>query len=138
VVLNELVPRQMRTGFIGTLDRITSPVTDFIRGNPLVSTAAIGIGTTGLVTAVATIRRRKKRTALLRKRKSRTPKRKRKKARRVVKKGKRGKAKRRTTHRSPRHKGHKVVSFRNKKTGKMVRFLVRRKGGKSHSKRRKR
>jgi len=134
MVLNELVPRQVRSSFLTTLDRITSPVTDFIRGNPIVSTAAIGIGTTGLVTAVARIRRKKKAA----KRKSRTPKRRRKKARRVVKKGKRGKAKRRVTHRSPRHKGHKRVTFINKKTGKRVSFLVRRKGGKSHSKRRKR
>lgn len=39
------------------------------------------------------------------------------------------------THRSPRHKGHKRVSFTTK-DGKKVNFLVRKKGGVSHRRRR--
>ena len=48
-----LFPQSTRTDILTSLDRITQPVTDFIRGNPIVSTAAIGIGTTGLIAGVA-------------------------------------------------------------------------------------
>jgi len=95
------------------LDRITQPVTDFIRGNPIVSTAAIGIGTTGLVLgAVSAVRKRRKKKAAKRKR--------------VSKKKRSRKKKKKVTHRSPRHKGHKRVSFTTA-GGKRVNFLVKRK-----------
>lgn len=101
------------------MDRITQPVADFIRGNPLVATAAIGIGTTGLIAGIAGIfkRRKKKRKAAAR-RKSRK---KTTRTRRRV-----GARRKRVSHRSPRHRGHKRVTFKTK-TGKTVNFLVRKK-----------
>lgn len=96
------------------LDRITQPVTDFIRGNVLVSTAALGIGTTGLVLGAIAVRKRRKKKRAAKKRVSR---------RRVSRKKKKKKA---VTHRSPRHKGHKKVSFTTK-GGKRVSFLVKKK-----------
>lgn len=125
MVLNQLVPSDTRSSVLTSLQRITAPISDFIRGNPIVSTAIIGIGTTGLVAGVAAVRRARKKKP-------------RKKAvKRGVAKRKKPSKKKRITHRSPRHKGHKRVSFINKKTGKRVSFLVRRKGGVSHRKRRK-
>jgi len=100
------------------LDRITSPITDFIRGNVLVSTALVGIGTTGLIAGIAGIvkrRKKKKKAGARRKRRKKT-----------VTKRRRVGARRRVTHRSPRHKGHKRVTFKTK-TGKTVNFLVRKK-----------
>jgi len=61
-----------RQDLLTNLDRITGQVTDFIRGNPIVSTAAIGIGTTGLIAGATTLfRRRKKKKATARRKKSR-------------------------------------------------------------------
>lgn len=100
-------------GIFSTIDRITQPVTDFVRSNPITALAGIGIATTGLVAARAVVRRRKKKKAAKKKRVSR---------RRVSRK----KKKKRVTHRSPRHKGHKRVSFITK-GGKRVNFLVKKK-----------
>lgn len=106
-------------GILTSLGRITQTIPDFIRGNPIVSTALIGIGTTGLVLgakAVAVRRKKKKTTA----------------RRRTTKRAKTVK-KRRKSHASPRHKGHKRVSFKTA-SGKTVRFLVRgQKRSPSHS-----
>lgn len=118
------------------LERITQPVTDFIRGNPIVSTAVVGIGTTGVVTAVARVRKRrkvKKKKAKKRKRKRKAPRRRKAKKRRKVSK----KRRRKVTHRRPRHKGHKRVSFTTAE-GKKVNFLVKRKPHTHRVKRRKR
>jgi len=121
VGLEQFIPKgSVRSSILTSFERITQPVTDFIRGNPLVSTAAVGIGTTGLVAVASTIRRKKRKKVTKRK-----PARKRKKAKvsrrkRVVKKRKK------VTHRSPRHKGHKRVSFTTK-DGKRVNFLVKKK-----------
>ena len=137
-----------------TAERIFQPVTDFIRGNPILSTAAVGIGTTGLIAGITAIRKRRKAPKRKAKRKK-APK------RRVKRVGKRRRPKKRTkaelrefrcrclakARRSRkkkhiirgrglgrdeiRHSGRstkgkmRVVSFRNKKTGKMVRFKVR-------------
>ncbi len=91
--------------------RVAGVVTSFGRSNPLITTAVTGITATGLVAvARARVKRRKKAKVTRRK------KVKRKKARKKT---------RRKTHARPRHRGHKVVSFVNKKTGKRVRFLVR-------------
>jgi len=127
MVLNELVPRDIRSTFLTSLQRITQPITDFIRGNPIVSTAVIGIGTTGLVAVARTVRRRRKKKAT---RKKRVTKRRATRKRTVKRK------KKRVTHRSPRHKGHKRVSFTSK-DGKRVSFLVRRKTSPRHRRRRK-
>lgn len=73
MVLNQLLPSNVRTAILTQIDRITQPVADFIRGNPLVSTAIVGIGTTGLVAGATTLIRRKKakkKTAKKRKRKT--------------------------------------------------------------------
>ena len=129
MVFNQNFFPRARTSVLTTLDRISAPVTDFIRGNPIVSTAAIGIGTTGLITGLATVAgiRRKRKKIATRKKKRKVG---RKKRARKVKGARR--AKKRVTHRSPRHKGHKRVSFTTA-SGQKVNFLVRKK---KHSHRR--
>jgi len=115
MVLQDFIPKgKFPTVIVSTLERITQPVSDFVRGNPIVATAAIGAGFTGLTAAVATLVRKKKATTR-RKTRKRVTKR---KTARVSKRRKRA------THRSPRHKGHKRVSFTTA-TGKRVKFLVR-------------
>jgi len=140
-----IFPKDIGSEFVNTIERLSQRTTDFIRGNPLISTAALGIGTTGLVAVAATvIRKRRKRKTTVRRRKSvRSTKRRRTKktaaqirrtrlrnlakARRARRTGKR------KSHRSPRHRGHKRVAFTTK-TGQRVSFLV----GKRKHKRRKR
>jgi len=152
-------PKDKASELFNTLERIGQRATDFIRGNPLVSTAAIGIGTSGLIATVASVakKRRKKKTTVKRKRsrKKTSVKRKRKKrtkaeikrvrlknlakARRARKRGSKGKRSKRRIIRGPglgsreiKHSGRstkgkfKVVKFRDKKTGKIVRFKARR------------
>jgi len=126
MVLGDFIPAGVdRSSVLSSLQRITQPLTDFIRGNVIVSTAAVGIGITGLVAAATTIRRRKKKKA------KRKAKKRRVKKRRVSKR-----RKKKVTHRSPRHKGHKRVSF-IAKNGKRVSFLVKKKAH-SHKKVRRR
>jgi len=62
MVLGDFIPSGNDRGatILSSLQRITQPLTDFIRGNPLVSTAAVGIGITGLAAVATTVRRRKK------------------------------------------------------------------------------
>ena len=128
MVLGELIPRLQgaRTSVFSSLDRITQRSTDFIRGNPILSTALVGIGTSGLVVATAVIRRKVK-------------KRKAKKKAKTTRKRTTKKRKKRRTHASPRHKGHKFVTFTTK-DGKKVKFKVAKKGPKhkSHKRRKKR
>lgn len=128
MVLQDSIPKQTRSAILTSLERITQPITDFIRGNPIVSTAAIGIGTTGLITGIAAVRRvgKKKKRKVSKKR--RVVKKKGKKTVRKVAKRKK------VTHRSPRHKGHKRVSFTTA-GGKKVSFLVKKK---AHTHRRRR
>lgn len=106
-------------------DRIRSASTDFIRSNPI-TTTAIALGVPLTFVGIAAVGRRVAR----RKRKVTTKRKKRAVRRKVA-----GRIKRRKkiTHRSPRHKGHKRVSFTTA-DGKKVNFLVRRKGGKRHRK----
>lgn len=143
---------------MANVERILQPTTDFIRGNPIVSTAAVGAGVTGLVAGAAVIRRRSKKTkkkkakkTTKRSTKKRTRKKRSKaelkrirlknlaKARRARKSGKRrSKSKRKIIRgrglgsKEIRHSGRstkgkfKIVQFRDKKTGKMVRFKARR------------
>ena len=130
MVFENLIPKNVRTQVLTTLDRITQPITDFIRGNPLVSTAAVGIGTTGLVTLAATVIGRKKRKkAIKRRRVARAKPRKRKKAKRIKRKKRRiirgrGLGRGEIRHSGKGTKGTKLVSFRTKE-GKLVRFKVK-------------
>ena len=102
-------------------DRVRSSATDFIRSNPI-TTAAVALGVpltfAGIATVRSSIKRRKKKKVAKRKktRKRTTTKKRRSPTRRK-------KAKKRT-HASPRHKGHKRVSFVTA-GGKRVSFLVK-------------
>lgn len=119
MVLNQLVPTGLKDTFITNLSRITGKTTDFIRGNPIVSTAAIGIGVTGLIAGAATtFKRRKAKRKVSKRRKtvSRNGRRRVARAKRIIR--------RRRTHRSPRHRGHRRVNFVTA-TGKRVNFLIR-------------
>ena len=101
-------------------DRIFQDATNFIRGNPFLA-AGVGLGAPVALVGIATVGRR-----VLRKRKSKVARKKRK-VKKVVRRKKRKVArKRKITHASPRHKGHKVVSFTTA-DGKKVRFKVKRK-----------
>jgi len=151
--VQQFFPKGRGSELLTEFERITQPVSDFIRGNPIVSTAAVGIGTTGLVAGVASFfrKRTKKRKTAKRRVKKRVTKRrtgKKKKtkaqikrmrlrnlakARRARKTGKRkiirgrGLGTREIKHSGKSTKGKfKVVSFRDKRTGKMVRFKARR------------
>ncbi len=134
-----IFPKDKASELFNTLERIGGRVTDFIRGNPLVSTAAVGIGTSGIVAAAVTsVRKRRKKKTSVRKRKSvkrRTRKKskaqiKRERLRNLAKARRARRTGKRKTHRSPRHRGHKRVSFITK-DGKKVNFLV----GKKHKRR---
>lgn len=136
MVLQQLIPKSRREELVINLQRILQPVTDFIRGNPIVSTAAIGAGITGLVTAVAVVRKRRAKKRKVIKRRKRIKKDGRRKRRKVGRrKVGRPKGRGKVTHRSPRHKGHKRVGFTTA-SGKRVSFLVRKKGGVKHRRKR--
>ena len=116
--LQQLIPKVRGAPLVVNIERILQPATDFIRGNPIISTAIIGAGTSGLVTAIAVTRgARRSTTAKARRKKSKKTGRKRD-ARRTPRR------KKKATHRSPRHRGHKQVTFTTK-GGKKVRFLVK-------------
>jgi len=128
----QFFPASKRQEILANIERVLQPVTDFIRGNPIVSTAAIGIGTAGLVAAATTIRRRKK--SKKRKKRKVSKRRKRRKSVRVRKKKRkkrriirgRGLGSKEIRHSGKGTKGKfKIVSFRDKRTGKMVRFKAR-------------
>lgn len=122
--ISQLIPKG-KTAILTQIERITQPVADFIRGNPLVSTAAVGIGTTGLVTAVSAITRRKKA-----KKKKRKPKKKGKRRAKKVKRRKRriirgrGLGRGEIKHSGRGTKGTKRVSFTTK-DGRRVSFKVK-------------
>lgn len=123
MVLEDFIPRLKGANILSSFDRIQQRATDFFRANPILSSAAIGAGTSGLVVAVAGIRKVKKR----KKAKKRTKKRTKKKTTRKRKTRKTTKKRKKVTHRSPRHSGHKRVTFTTK-DGKKVSFLVAKKG----------
>jgi len=140
VVFETLFPKAQRTAIVTSLERITQPVADFIRGNPIVSTAAVGIGTTGLVTGISAVRgavkrRKAKKTKKRRKvskraktrktKKRKVTRRRKKKCRRIIRG--RGLGCKEIKHSGRKTKGKfKLVSFRDKRTGKMVRFKAKR------------
>jgi len=147
--VHEKIFPHLRGGpIIAQIERITQPVTDFIRGNPIVSTAALGVGTTGLVAGAITKFRKKRSPTAKRKRRKTT---RRKSVKRRGKKKTKAQIKRqrlknlakarrarrtgkRRTHRSPRHKGHKRVTFTTK-DGRKVSFLAPKPGSKKHKRR---
>ncbi len=129
--LQGLLPSVKDSGLLTNFQRITQPTTDFIRGNPIVSTAAIGIGTTGLIAgAITAIRKRRKtKRAKAKVKKRKAPKK--KNGRRVKRKvGKRriirgrGLGRGEIKHSGRGTKGTKFVSFTTK-DGKRVRFKVK-------------
>lgn len=126
--LQQFIPKIRGAPLVVNIERILQPVTDFIRGNPIVSTAIVGAGTTGLVVASGIISRPRK---SVKKKVSR--KKAKKKIKKTVKKVTKRKKK---THRSPRHRGHKFVTFTTK-DGKKVKFKVAKKPH-AHKKRRRR
>ena len=158
MVFASIIPKLKQTFTKTNFERITQPVTDFIRGNPIISGVALGTGGSLSTLAVAgvvkrrTARKKKKKSTKKRsKRRAPTKRRRRTKKRtqaqiramrlRNLKKARasrRGGKRRRVirgrglgTH-EIKHSGRstkgkmRVVSFRNKKTGKMVRFKTRR------------
>ena len=129
MVLQELVPKNIRSQVLTQIDRISQPITDFIRGNPIVSTAAVGIGTTALVSGIAVARRvsTKKKTTTAKRKRKRISKRHTRRKKSRSRRGKRGIIRGRGLgSREIKHtrKGTKLVSFRTK-GGKMVRFKVK-------------
>lgn len=128
-MVNGLIPKIRGFPLVVNAERILQSTTDFIRGNVIVSTASVGAGVTGLVIAGATIRKLRTKKTKKRKSKRKGIKRKGIKRKRVKRKGRS-----KVTHRSPRHGGHKFVTFTTK-GGKKVKFRVRQK---AHSHRRKR
>lgn len=151
----EKLPKVRGLPIFSSIERILQPATDFIRGNLLVSTASVGAGVTGLIAGAAIVRARRKKAKKKKKapkrkkivkRKPRKRKKKTKaeikrqrlrnlaKARRARKKVSRkrriirgpGLGTREIRHSGKSTKGKfKVVSFRDKRTGKMVRFKAR-------------
>jgi len=132
VAIENIVPKIRNFPIVANAERILQSTTDFIRGNPIVSTASVGAGVTGLVVAAATIRK-------LRSKKKRTGKRKAKKPKKRTRVSKRKfkRTRKKVTHRKPRHRGHKKVSFITKQ-GKRVSFLVKKPAHSHKIKRRKR
>lgn len=140
-------PKNLASELTNPIERITQQVTDFIRGNPLVSTAVVGIGTTGLIASATSLFRKRRKKAKVKKKRKKVSGRRVRVKRRGKKKSaaqirrvrlrnlaKARRAKRtgkRKTHSSPRHKGHKRVSFTTA-SGKKVNFLV---GRKKHKRR---
>jgi hypothetical protein len=154
VVFANLIPKFRGSPIVANVERIFQRTTDFIRGNPIVSTASVGAGVTGLIATAAIIkglRRKKKAKKKGKRRVKKSVKRRGKKktkaqikamrlrnlvkARRARRKGGRRKRKiirgRGLGTREIRHSGKstkgkfKLVSFRDKRTGKMVRFKAR-------------
>ncbi len=146
MVFEDLIPRARIQA--AKITSVFGPGIEFIRSNPLVPTAALATGGLVAVAVVARKKRRKRKAAV--KRKKAAPKRRGRKktqaqikaarlrnlakARRVRKAGKgkrriirgRGLGTHEIKHSGRSTKGKfKLVSFRNKKTGKMVRFKVR-------------
>lgn len=131
--LQQFIPKVRGVPIVANIERILQPATDFIRGNPIVSTAIVGAGTTGLVAAVALVKRARKPTKKVRKKakrkkpvKKRARRKRKRKAKRRIIRG-RGLGTHEIRHSGKSTKGKfKLVSFRDKKTGKMVRFKARR------------
>lgn len=138
--INKVKETILSDGIFPNFARLQSDVTSFIRGNPIVSTAGVGIGASVLGAGVigAVKKRRKTRKKAKTKRKKKVNGRKRKTKRRTVRIRKR-RAKPKTTRRRKRriirgrglgskeikHSGRgtrtKLVTFRTKQ-GKLVRF----------------
>lgn len=124
---------------LNSLSRIGENVTELVQENPLVAIGVVAGGTaltTGaLIGGVSAIRKRKarKRTTVRKKSKRKISRRvihhvhtrKRKVRRPRIRVTRRRRKVKHISHRSPRHKGHKRVSFTTK-TGQKVSFLSKR------------
>lgn len=101
MAIEDLIPKFKSKGttIISNAERIFQSSTDFIRGNPIISTAALGVGTTGVVTAVAGVRKRRKRKKATSTRKKRATR------KRTTKKRKSSKKKTKRGRRTPRTAG---------------------------------
>lgn len=113
------------------LEQFAQPISDFVRSNPIISSAIVGVTALGSIAAVTSVVRRKRKRRAAKKRAVRSRKAPRKRAKRVKRR------KRHVTHASPRHRGHKRVSFTTA-SGKKVSFLVKKKSSSHRIKRRKR
>ncbi len=115
----------------GLLTTSVQSGTEFIRSNPIV--AGTVVGGTGVLATQSIISRVKRR------KRSAPRKRSRKKSASTGRKTRKkvGRKRKSPTHRSPRHKGHKRVSFITK-DGRKVNFLVKKKSIKHTHKRRSR
>jgi len=126
VVLEDFIPKgKFSTAILTQLERITQPVSDFVRGNPIVATAAVGAGFTGLAAVATTIirkKRKKKKKAVRRKRAVRKRGRVKKRKRRIIRG--RGLGRGEIRHAGKGTKGVKLVSFTTK-DGKRVKFRVK-------------
>ena len=111
--------------FLTNFSRIMQGIPDFIRGNPIVSTAAIGIGTTGLVLGAKSVftKRKKAKKRKTTKRKSVSKRKRVKRKKRRIIRG-RGLGRGEIKHSGRGTKGTKFVSFTTKQ-GKRVRFKVK-------------
>lgn len=101
MAIEDLIPKFKSKGttIISNAERIFQSSTDFIRGNPIISTAALGAGTTGIVAVATTIRKRRKKKKKTSTRKKRTTR------KRKTKKRKSSKKKTRRGRRTPRTAG---------------------------------
>tara|TARA_Y100000310_G_C20678101_1_gene814256 strand:- start:2252 stop:2668 length:417 start_codon:yes stop_codon:yes gene_type:complete len=117
----------VRSSITGGVQKIKTGAGNVIAGNPAVAGTVLGVVAGGAIAGgIAKV-------ASGRRKRAKTTKRRRKSSTRRIKKHTHRRAKRRIVrgrglgrkeiHHG--HKGNKVVSFRNKKTGKMVRFKVR-------------
>ena len=106
--LQKFIPKVRGVPIFATIERVLQPATDFIRGNPIVSTAAIGAGVTGLVAGVAAIVRRKK------------PKKKKKRVKKRVKKKKTKRGRRRDRMFRSKQKHELAYVRRKRKAGKKI------------------
>ena len=156
MVFHSLIPKISKANIESSFERITQPVTDFIRGNPIVAGIVLGAGGSLSTLAVASVikrvvtrkKRKKTKKTTTRKRVGKRRKRSRErskadirqvrlrnlaKARRVRKRGGRrrmirgpGLGKHEIRHSGKSTKGKfKVVQFRDKRTGKIVRFKAK-------------
>lgn len=112
--------------FIGMrTSQIAGQISQFIRTNPIITGASFGGSVLGGLAVAQIIRRVRKKRKAKAKRKATTRKRaKRRKAVAPRRRKRRVTRRRHTSHSSPRHAGHKVVSFTTA-SGQKVKFKVK-------------
>jgi len=118
----------------GLIQTSIGTIGTFARTNPILTVGVLAATIAGIGATAVGIRRRKKSVSSKKRKKKNSGRRKRKithrNGRHIRRATKRRTSTRRTksiTHSKPRHRGHTRVKFRDKKTGKMVSFLARKK-----------